>query len=57
MKLINQSFEILEQKDFTLKGIKQFIEKCGRVCYKSDYIITDTSYVLFVVMLVNRDNA
>lgn len=31
MKLINQSFEILEQKDFTLKGIKKFIEKCGRV--------------------------
>lgn len=31
MKLINQSFEILEQKDFTLKDIKQFIEKCGRV--------------------------
>lgn len=26
MKLIKQSFEILEQKDFTLKGIKQFIE-------------------------------
>lgn len=31
MKLINQSFEILEQKDFTITGIKKFIERCGRV--------------------------
>lgn len=57
MKLINQSFEILEQKDFTLKGIKQFIEKCGRVCYKSEDKITDTSYEKFVDMLVKRDHA
>lgn len=57
MKLINQSFEILEQKDFTLKGIKKFIEKCGRVCYKSEDKITDTSYEKFVDMLVKRDHA
>lgn len=57
MKLVNQSFEILEQKDFTLKGIKQFIEKCGRVCYKSEDKITDTSYEKFVDMLVKRDHA
>lgn len=31
MKLIQQSFEILEQTDFSLVGIKKFIEKCGRV--------------------------
>lgn len=54
MKLINQSFEILEQKDFTLKGIKQFIERCGRVCYKSEDRITDTSYEKFVNMLESR---
>lgn len=57
MKLINQSFEILEQKDFTLKGIKQFIERCGRVCYKSEDRITDDSYEKFVNMLVKRDHA
>ena len=57
MKLINQSFEILEQKDFTLKGIKQFIERCGRVCYKSEDKITDNSYEKFVDMLEKRDHA
>ncbi len=57
MKLIKQSFEILEQKDFTIKGIKQFIERCGRVCYKSEDKITDTSYKKFVGMLENRDHS
>lgn len=57
MKLINQSFEILEQKDFTITGIKKFIEKCGRVCYKSEDRITDTSYEKFVGMLESRDHA
>ena len=56
MKLIKQSFEILEQKDFTLKGIKQFIERCGRVCYKSEDKITDDSYEKFVNMLEKRDH-
>lgn len=57
MKLIKQSFEILEQKDFSLIGIKKFIERCGRVCYKSEDRITDTSYEKFVNMLVKRDHA
>ena len=57
MKLIKQSFEILEQKDFTLVGIKKFIERCGRVCYKSEDRITDTSYEKFVNMLERRDHA
>lgn len=54
MKLIKQSFEILEQKDFSLVGIKKFIEKCGRVCYKSEDRITDDSYEKFVNMLESR---
>ena len=54
MKLIKQSFEILEQKDFTLEGIKRFIERCARVSYKSEDKITDTSYERFVDMLENR---
>lgn len=57
MKLIKQSFEILEQTDYSLKGIKQFIEKCGRVCYKSEDRITDSSYEKFVDMLINKDHA
>lgn len=54
MKLIKQSFEILEQKDFSLVGIKKFIERCSRVCYKSENRITDTSYEKFVNMLESR---
>ena len=57
MKLIKQSFEILEQKDFSLIGIKKFIERCGRVCYKSEDKITDDSYEKFVNILVKRDHA
>lgn len=57
MKLIKQSFKILEQKDFSLIGIKKFIERCGRVCYKSEDRITDDSYEKFVNMLVKRDHA
>ena len=57
MKLIKQSFEILEQKDFSLVGIKKFIERCGRVCYKSEDRITEDSYEKFVNMLEKRDHA
>lgn len=57
MKLIKQSFEILEQKDFSLIGIKKFIEKCGRVCYKSEDKITNDSYEKFVGMLESRNHA
>ena len=57
MKLVKQSFEILEQTDFSLKGIKQFIERCGRVCYKSEDKITDDSYEKFVDMLERKDHA
>ena len=57
MKLIKQSFEILEQKDYSLIGIKKFIERCGRVCYRSEDKITDDSYEKFVNMLEKRDHA
>lgn len=52
MKLINQNFEILEQKDFSLEGIKQFIERCGRVCYKSEDKITEDSAKPFVDRMI-----
>lgn len=48
MKLIKQSFEILEHKDFTLVGIKKLIERCGRVSHKSEDRITEDSAETFV---------
>ena len=48
MKLIKQSFEILEQNDFTLVGIKKLIERCGRVSHKSEDRITEDSAKTFV---------
>lgn len=54
MKLIKQSFEITNQEDFTLVGIKRHIEKCARVCYKSEDKITDDSYEKFVDNLIKR---
>lgn len=56
MKLIKQSFEICNQTDFSIKGIKQFIEKCARVSYKSEDKMTDSSYEKFVDMLIKRDH-
>ncbi len=54
MKLIKQNFKIIDQEDYTLEGIKKFIEKCGRVCYKSECNIMDNSYEKFVDMLINK---
>ena len=54
MKLIKQSFEFINQTDFSLVGIKKHIEKCARVSYKSEDKITDTSYEKFVNMLESR---
>lgn len=57
MNLISQSFEFISQKDFSLKGIRQFIERCGRVCYKSEDRITDSSYEKFVDMLISKNHS
>lgn len=54
MKLIKQSFEFINQTDFSLAGIKKHIERCARVSYKSENKITDTSYEKFVNMLESR---
>ena len=51
MKLINQSYEICNQTDFSLLGIYKHIEKCARVSYKSEDKITDISATPFVNML------
>lgn len=54
MKLIDPSFTIENQTDFTLEGILKHIEKCAKVCYKSENNITDTSYKKFVETLINK---
>lgn len=51
MRLINQSYEICNQTNFSLLGIYKHIEKCARVSYKSEDKITDNSATPFVNML------
>ena len=53
MKLINQSYEICNQTDFSMSGIYKHIEKCTRVAYKSEDKITEDSAVSFVNKLLN----
>ena len=57
MKLIKQSYNIIDQTKFDTISIKKQIERCGRVCYKSEDKITDDSYKKFVNMLEKRDHA
>lgn len=52
MKIINPSFEILSPVDG--QAILQHIERCGRVCYKSEDKITDTSAQTFVDSIIKR---
>ena len=52
MKLINPSFEIIEQTP-GLKGLKQAIERAGRTCYKSEDKITEDSCEEFTQRMVN----
>lgn len=50
MKIINQSYKILEMSD------PRLIERAGRVAYKSEDKITDDSYQEFVKMIAKRDH-
>lgn len=52
MKLINQSFEIIEQGEYTISGVLKHIEKCARICYKSEDKITAYSAEKFVERLI-----
>ena len=51
MKLIKQSFEILDQQ-YSLDGIYKIIEQAGRVCYKSEDKITENSAKEFVDRII-----
>ena len=52
MKIVNPHFEILGQVDG--QAILQHIERCGRVCYKSEDKITETSAQTFVGNIIKR---
>ena len=52
MKLINPSFEILEQ-GFSIFDIFKHIELCGRTCYKSTDKITEASSKPFVNRMID----
>lgn len=48
MKLIKSSFELWYPNGYDLDNLFKFGEKIGRVCYKSEDKITDTSYIEFM---------
>lgn len=52
MKIISPSFEILTPLDG--QAILKHIELCGRVCYKSEDKITDSSAATFVANIIKR---
>lgn len=52
MKIIKPSFEIVTPIDG--KAILRHIEKCGRVCYKSEDKITDSSSEKFIRAIIAR---
>lgn len=68
MKLVKQSFEILEQEipshkmdDYSgshfreqyIENMYKHIEKCARICYKSEHKITEDSYKKFVQRMID----
>ena len=53
MRLINQSYKICNQTDFSISSIYKHIEKCTRVAYKSEDKITEDSSISFVNKLLN----
>ena len=55
MKIINQSVQLIEKPEFADRmSVLKYLEKIGRVCYKSEDRITDESCVKFIKMLRDR---
>lgn len=56
MKIVKPSFKIVTKDDRPLDGkyILQFIEQCGRTCYKSEKAITDDSALAFVKSIIKN---
>ena len=53
MKLIEPSVEYWKQYSDLIPTLKH-IERCGRICYKSEDRITDDSYIKFINMLKSK---
>lgn len=56
MKLIKPSVEYIPQETFDLDGICEHIEKCARVCYKSEDLAKDGESVDFVNRLIDNQH-
>lgn len=56
MKIVNSSHEIWQRPGNDESDILKFIEKVGRVCYKSEDKITDASAEGFVGRLINSNH-
>lgn len=55
MNIINQSVQLIEKPEFADRmSVLKYLEKIGRVCYKSEDRITDESCVKFIKMLRDR---
>ena len=51
MQLVKPSVEYIPQED-GLEGVNRQIERCGRICYKSEGKMTDTSAHDFVARMI-----
>lgn len=54
MKIVSPSFELLPPHGTAQIDVLQRIERCGRICYKSEAKITDDSCVKFVGGIISR---
>lgn len=54
MLLIKQKVDCIDNVFTDKEGLYKFMEKIGRVCYKSENKITETSYETFVRNLINK---
>ncbi len=52
MKNVEQSFEIIDSIDGI--AIAKKIERCGKICYKSEHNITDDSYIKFIERIIKN---
>lgn len=55
MKIIQPTYEIIEQQP-GLQNMYKHIERCGRICYKSEDKITDTSAEEFVNRMIQSNH-
>jgi len=56
MKIVNSSHEIWQRPSTDEADILRFLEKVGRVCYKSEDKITDDSAETFVANIIKRNH-